>query len=38
MIKLELKFWLAGTELTKLKDAAQSWWGKVEGWLCWPLL
>jgi len=38
MIKLELKFWLAGTELTKLKDAAQSWWGKVEGWLRWPLL
>ena len=24
MIKLDLKFWLAGTELTKLKDAAQS--------------
>lgn len=38
MIKLELKFWLAGTELTKVKDAAQSWWGKVEGWLRWPLL
>lgn len=38
MIKLELKFWLAGTELNKLKDAAQSWWGKVEGWLRWPLL
>jgi hypothetical protein len=38
MIKLELKFWLAGTELTKLKDAAQSWWEKVEGWLRWPLL
>ncbi|EJM83623.1 MULTISPECIES: phage tail protein [unclassified Pseudomonas] len=38
MIKLDLKFWLAGTELTKLKDAAQSWWEKVEGWLRWPLL
>jgi len=38
MIKLNLKFWLAGTELTKLKDAAQSWWEKVEGWLRWPLL
>lgn len=38
MIKLELKFWLAGTELTKLKQAAQSWWERVEGWLRWPLL
>lgn len=38
MIKLELKFWLAGTELTKLKQAAQSWWEKVEEWLRWPLL
>jgi hypothetical protein len=38
MIKLDLKFWLAGTELTKLKDAAQGWWEKVEGWLRWPLL
>lgn len=38
MIKLNLKFWLAGTELTKLKDAAQSWWEKIEGWLRWPLL
>lgn len=38
MIKLNLKFWLAGTELTKLKDAAQSWWEKVEGWLRWPLM
>ena len=38
MIKLDLKFWLAGTELTKLKDAAQGWWEKVEDWLRWPLL
>lgn len=38
MIKLELKFWLAGTELTKLKQAAQSWWENVEEWLRWPLL
>ncbi len=38
MIKLDLKFWLAGTELTKLKEAAQAWWEKVEGWLRWPLL
>lgn len=38
MIKLDLKFWLAGTELTKLKDAAQSWWERVEDWLRWPLL
>jgi hypothetical protein len=38
VIKLELKFWLAGTELTKLKQAAQSWWETVEEWLRWPLL
>lgn len=38
MIKLDLKFWLAGTELTKLKNAAQGWWERVEGWLRWPLL
>ncbi|MCD5970434.1 phage tail protein [Pseudomonas quasicaspiana] len=38
MIKLNLKFWLAGTELTKIKDAAQSWWDRVEQWLSWPLL
>lgn len=38
MIKLELPFWLAGTELTKLKAAAASWWAKVEGWMRWPLL
>lgn len=38
MIKLNLKFWLAGTELTKIRNAAQSWWEKVEQWLGWPLL
>ncbi len=38
MIKLDLPFWLAGTELTKLKAATTSWWAKVEGWLRWPLL
>uniref|UniRef100_A0A6H1ZF98 Putative tail protein n=1 Tax=viral metagenome TaxID=1070528 RepID=A0A6H1ZF98_9ZZZZ len=38
MIKLDLPFWLAGTELTKLKAAATAWWAKVEGWLRWPLL
>lgn len=38
MIKLDLPFWLAGAELTKLKAAATSWWAKVEGWLRWPLL
>lgn len=38
MIKLDLKFWLAGTELTKLKQAAQAWWEKVEDWLRWPLM
>lgn len=38
MIKLKLPFWLEGVELTKLKNAAQSWWEKVEQWLSWPLL
>ncbi|WP_018929243.1 phage tail protein [Pseudomonas umsongensis] len=38
MIKLSLRFWLGGTELTKLTAAAQSWWEIVEGWLRWPLL
>lgn len=37
MIKLELKFWLAGTELSKLRDAAQAWWERVESWITWPL-
>lgn len=37
MIKLELKFWLAGTELSKLRDAAQAWWERVESWISWPL-
>lgn len=38
MIRLKLPFWLAGPELTKLKQAAQAWWEKVEQWLQWPLL
>lgn len=38
MLKLSLPFWLDGPELAKLKAAAQSWWGKVENWLRWPLL
>ncbi len=38
MSPLKLPFWLAGTELTKLKDAAQSWWARVTEWLRWPLL
>ncbi|MDH1630068.1 phage tail protein [Pseudomonas mosselii] len=38
MSPLKLPFWLAGTELTKLKDAAQTWWTRVTEWLRWPLL
>ncbi|MDR2305710.1 MAG: phage tail protein [Paucimonas sp.] len=38
MSPLKLPFWLAGPELTRLKDAAQAWWGKVIEWLRWPLL
>lgn len=38
MIRLKLPFWLGGPELAKLKQAAQTWWEKVEGWMQWPLL
>ena len=38
MIKLNLPFWLDGPQLAMLKSASQTWWGKVEGWLQWPLL
>ncbi|WP_060538511.1 phage tail protein [Pseudomonas sp. NBRC 111125] len=38
MLKLKLPFWLEGAELSKLRDAAQSWWAKVESWMNWPLL
>lgn len=38
MNPLKLPFWLAGSELTKLKDAAQAWWARVSEWLRWPLL
>ncbi|MFT0866777.1 phage tail protein [Pseudomonas sp. CAM1A] len=38
MSPLKLPFWLAGSELTKLKDAAQAWWARVTEWLRWPLL
>ncbi|MEE1888250.1 phage tail protein [Pseudomonas carassii] len=38
MSPLKLPFWLAGPELTKLKDAAQAWWARVTEWLRWPLL
>ncbi|CRI59122.1 phage tail protein [Pseudomonas sp. CCOS 191] len=38
MSPLKLPFWLSGSELTKLKDAAQAWWARVTEWLRWPLL
>ncbi len=38
MDKLKLPFWLEGIELSKLRDAAQAWWGRVETWMNWPLL
>jgi hypothetical protein len=38
VLKLKLPFWLEGVELSKLRDAAQSWWTKVEQWVNWPLL
>ncbi|SEH99522.1 phage tail protein [Pseudomonas asplenii] len=36
MIDLKLPFWLGGTELSKLKVAAQRWWETTSGWLMWP--
>ena len=38
MLKLKLPFWLEGVELSKLRDAAQAWWVRVETWMNWPLL
>lgn len=38
MNKIKLPFWLAGTELSKLVAAAQSWWETVADWLRWPYL
>lgn len=38
MLKLKLPFWLEGVELSKLRDAAQAWWIRVESWMNWPLL
>ncbi|MHC6223478.1 phage tail protein [Pseudomonas sp. X10] len=38
MLKLKLPFWLEGVELSKLRDAAQAWWNRVETWMNWPLL
>jgi len=37
MIDIKLPFWLDGAELTKLKQAAKTYWDKVETWLSWPL-
>lgn len=36
-MKLDLPFWLSGPEITKLRRAAEAWWGRVHGWLQWPL-
>nr|WP_245355367.1 MULTISPECIES: phage tail protein [unclassified Pseudomonas] len=35
---MKLPFWLEGVELSKLRDAAQAWWARVETWINWPLL
>lgn len=37
MIKIELPFWLSGAEITKLRDAAQAYWEKIETWVRWHL-
>jgi hypothetical protein len=33
MIKLNLPFWLSGTELKKILNASQVFWNNVEGWI-----
>lgn len=38
MLNLKLPFWLEGVELSKLRNAAQAWWNRVETWMKWPLL
>jgi len=38
VLKLKLPFWLEGVELSKLRDAAQAWWTRVQSWMNWPLL
>jgi hypothetical protein len=37
MIELKPKFWVSGTELTKIKNLMAAWWAQVEGWIRWPM-
>jgi hypothetical protein len=34
---IKLPFWLGGVELTKLRDAAEAYWDKMEEVITWPL-
>lgn len=36
-MKLNLKWWMGGEELTTLKNAAEIWFNRVEDWVRWPL-
>ena len=36
-MNLKLPWWMSGEELTRLKDAAQEWFKKVNVWAAWPL-
>ncbi|WHI45044.1 phage tail protein [Microbulbifer sp. VAAF005] len=37
MIDLKLPFWLSGPQLSKLRNACQRFWERVEEWLYWPV-
>ena len=37
MDKMELPWWMSGTELTKIKNAAQRFFNQLQYWLSYPL-
>lgn len=37
MIKIDLRFWMAGPTFDKLRKAAVAYWDAVEEWMKWPL-
>lgn len=37
MMEIKLPFWLSGPQLSKLRNATQRFWARVEAWLYWPV-
>lgn len=37
MIKIDLPWWMSGTQLLKLRDATRAWWALAESWVTWHL-